>query len=60
MKLRKQLIGDRDLIADDVGRDAISLQRYEKQKKQEEERRLRNIELQKKAIAGKLDAEIKD
>lgn len=56
--MRKQLINDQDLVANDSKTEEIVLQRYEHQKKQEQERRLRNIELQKKTIAGKIEADM--
>lgn len=49
-KLRRQLIGDQSLVDGEAAADKQSLEKYQRQKKQEQERRLRNIDLQKKTM----------
>lgn len=40
--------------------DKQALEKYERQKKQEQERRLRNIELQKKTLSNKFENDLKN
>lgn len=51
-KLRKDILGDYAMVDNEALADKQSLEKYERSKKQEQERRLRNIELQKKTLAN--------
>jgi len=57
-QLRRSLIGDASITNDDTAHDQRALEKYEAQKKLEEEKRLHNIKLKKKTVAGQLDAEM--
>jgi len=57
-QLRRSLIGDASITNDDASHDQKALEKYEAQKKLEEEKRLHNIKLKKKTVAGQLDAEM--
>lgn len=59
-KLRRQLIGDQSLVDGEAAADKQSLEKYQRQKKQEQERRLRNIDLQKKTMQNQFENEIKN
>jgi len=56
--LRRSLIGDAKMVGEDTAADQKALEKYEAQKKLEEEKRLHNIKLKKKTVAGQLDAEL--
>jgi len=49
-KLRIELIADKAICDNEAKADKASLEKYERTKKSEQERRLRNIELQKKTL----------
>jgi hypothetical protein len=59
-KLRKELIGDSDLVNTEQDADKKALEKYERQKKTEQERRLRNIELQKKTLQNNFEQDLKN
>ena len=59
-KLRTRLLGDSELIQQENKQDKKVLERFEQQKKTEQERRLRNIELQKKQLHHQFESDIKD
>lgn len=57
-KMRTQLLGDKALADGEALADKQSLDKYERSKKQEQERRLRNIELQKKTLQQQFENEL--
>merc|ERR1712048_23999 len=58
--MRMQLVGDKALADGEALADKQSLEKYERSKKQEQERRLRNIDLQKKTMQNQFDSELKN
>lgn len=58
-KLRIQLVGESNLGTAEAELDKKALERFEQLKQQEQDRRIRAIELQKKTIANEVDAEMK-
>ena len=56
--MRTQLLGDKALADGEALADKQSLDKYERSKKQEQERRLRNIELQKKTLQQQFENEL--
>ena len=54
------MIGDSDIAEQENEQDKKALEKYEAQKKVEQDRRLRTIEAQKKQLALTFDAELKD
>lgn len=59
-KLRRQLIQDSGLVDGEAVADKQSLEKYQRQKKQEQERRLRNIDLQKKTLQNTFENDLKN
>jgi hypothetical protein len=59
-RLRKSLIQDAKLCSEEQELDKKVLEKYAKNKQDEEAKKLRRIELQKKTIAGQIDAELKN
>lgn len=58
--MRRELVGDKAMVDGEALADKQSLEKYERQKKQEQERRLRNIDLQKKTLQNNFENELKN
>lgn len=46
------MIGDAKMVGEETTQDQKALDKYQSQKKLEEEKRVRNIELKKRTVAG--------
>ena len=57
-KLRRELIADKNICDNEAKADKQSLEKYERTKKSEQERRLRNIELQKKTLQNQFEQDL--
>lgn len=59
-QLRTQLIGESNLANTEYELERKALEKYEQMKHTEQERRMRNAELQKKTITNQIDSELKN
>ena len=55
-----QLIGESNLANSEIELERKALEKYEQMKNTEQERRMRNAELQKKTITNQIDSELKN
>lgn len=59
-QMRMQLIGESNLANSEIELERKALEKYEQMKHTEQERRMRNAELQKKTITNQIDSELKN
>ena len=59
-RLRKELLGESAMLDADLETEKKNLERFQAQKKAEQDRRLKNIDMQKKTAASAHDAELKN